>query len=159
MAFFYLIFGWQMFNTSYCSIFKTRQESHNALKNYSHNINKLSDSDTLEVISVATRKKRERIKLFWKATKKLKKEIQFTLIWNNEWRRNSARFVSKLHQARTSYFTQALIRYMSTTIDTYLRIKLQNYYQKFTHTWFWEIKVKGHQQIPFISTIKDSSFK
>ena len=53
-----------MFNTSYCSIFKTRQESHNALKNYSHNINKLSDSDTLEVISVATRKKRERIKLF-----------------------------------------------------------------------------------------------
>ena len=51
----------QIFNTFYYSIADTRRELQNVLKNSKHSVNESSDSDTLEVIKVAPRKRKEKV--------------------------------------------------------------------------------------------------
>ena len=51
----------QIFNTFYYSIADTRRELQNVLKNSKHSVNESSDSDTLEVIKAAPRKRKEKV--------------------------------------------------------------------------------------------------
>ena len=64
----------QIFNTFYYSIADTRRELQNVLKNSKHSVNESSDSDTLEVIKVAPRKRKRKEKVIVRNNKRVKKK-------------------------------------------------------------------------------------
>ena len=62
------------FLTLYYSIHDTRQELKRAMKNSKLSVNESSDSDTLEVIKVAPRKRKRKEKVIVRNNKRVKKK-------------------------------------------------------------------------------------
>ena len=62
------------FSTLYYSIADTIRELQNVLKNSKHSVNESSDSDTLEVIKVAPRKRKRKEKVIVRNNKRAKKK-------------------------------------------------------------------------------------